>query len=633
MNETIFSNIDQDVNPRDNFYKYATGKWLKNNPQPEGYPVWNVFTKLRNDNLEIIRKIITEADMNNPMSVKINNYYNLIMDMKTRNSLGVTPVMPLINEVMNIENREDLIAHSNNNNIELFFNTHIASDETTYEIEITQSGLGLFNKDYYLVASPENTKVVNAYKKYIHDLFIAFGFDEDFATDAVKTIYKYESLMAPDSYSVEDTQDPVKNHNVMSVDELSVITNFDWNKYLCDLGYTETKKVIVNNPEFCKFACNFLNTLQLRHLKYFYVCNIMNMSSTLVSEKVDDIEFAFNKVMSGSTSKLPLWKRAISRVSGTMPDPIGEIYVEKYFSYNDKFRVTLMINKIKKAFAEILSEQHWMSESTRKHALEKLELMNFKIGYPDKWDDYSQLPVDPSLPLFTNYMNIRKFMFEKDKKEFYNKPIDRSRWFMAAQEVNAYYDPINNEMCFPAGILQYPFFSSTRTDAENFGGIGVVIAHELTHAFDNHGRMYDKNGILNDWWTTEDSAKFVELTQNTINRFNTFEVLPGLCCNGTLTLGENIADFGGLKTAYRACSYSNKNTEEWAQTFFIAYANSWSEVITDEALRTKVNNNEHSPNIARVNGTLPMFDEFYKAFDINESSAMFVEKEKRSKVW
>lgn len=647
MRNTIFENIDSSINPGDDFYKYATGKWLENNPQPAEYPVWNVFTKLDDDNIKKVSDIITQGSDDSVISKKIHEYYNIIMNYDRRNNESIAPALQFISEHVYFSNcnnatNRDYIIDTAKYNIELFFNTGLTQDSKgsgKYEVCIYQSGLGLGNRDYYMSETPENERIVSAYRTYMMNMFAKYIEDDTNVNDVFLSIWDVENELAKVSYTEEQLQDPILNYNKMSVKELSEETNFDWNTYLCNLGYTETETVIVSNLEFLKVACNLLNTLPVKTLQYIYAWNIMNIASNKLSDDIYDLNFKFSQVFNGATTHVPKWKRAVNMINGTFADPIGQIYVKKYFDIDAKHAVEDIVYCLKESFAEIIKEQTWMSDETKTKALSKLHSMKLKIGYPDKFEDYSDIPISSELSYFDNYMNVRAYLWQKDIKMHYNKDIDKDEWYMSPQTINAYYDCIQNEICFPAGILQYPFFVFNRRIEANYGAIGTIIAHEMTHAFDNHGRLYDENGVLTDWWTKDDSEKFNTLIENTRTHFDNIEVLPGLNCNGSLTLGENIADFGGLKIAYRAAKklmheiYSKDSLEFANKVFFIAYANNWSEVTTDEMIRTQTITNEHSINKIRVNGTLPMFDTWYDVFNVTETDELFVNESKRAQIW
>lgn len=644
MDNSIFDNMDLNVNPGNDFYKYATNNWVNNNPQPEWYPVWNTFVKLCDINNDRIKDIITNVDETSIISKKINMLYNIIMNWDKRNHDGITPLLYYKDIIYkSLKTNKDIIWDSAKMNMEIFFSTTLGADSKgsgKYEVYIYESGLNLMNKDYYLEDTEDNNRIINAYKIYLSDMFLNFNFDSNEINDIVNSIYNTEKEIAPICYSNEEIQDPEKNYNRYTINELTKLTNFDWKKYLSLLGYDNTEEVIVNNIEYLKYICNKIINLDIKILQHIYFLNYINLSANLLDERTEKIAFTYNKVFTGAKVMASKEKRATNKVSNIFSDQIGELYIKKYFSEESKKDVINIINNLKNSFYNIVKEQSWMSEETKEKALDKLNSINFKIGYPNKQLNFDDIEIDDNYTYLYNMMKIREYMHKKYKERYYNKDIDRDEWYMSSQSVNAYYDPINNEICFPAGILQYPYYDINRNIEENYGGIGCIIAHEMTHSLDNHGRLYDKNGILGDWWKEEDSIKFNNLTKNTINRFNNLEALPGLHCNGTLTLGENIADFGGIKISYNALfnilskqNISNDDIKKRMKTFFIAYANDFAGVTTEESIKTMVSNNEHTIDSLRINGTLPMFNNWYEIFNINENVSLYLDKEKRAKIW
>lgn len=638
----ILDNINENINPCDDFYNYATGNWIKNNPQPDEYPTWNVFTKIEEDNIDRIRDIITSSKTDSSViNHKINDCYNIIMNYDKRNKDGKKPLISYINKhVNNLKTNMDVILESARNNIEMFFDTGLQPDSKgsgKYEVAIYQDGLGLGNKDYYLKDTAENKKYMNAYSQYIIDLYEYLYNDNNIALMENNKILSIENLLAPSSYSVEELQDPILNYNRISVNELSEKTCFNWRLYLDTLGYTETNEVIVSNIEFLKRACKLLLTLDTSYLKTFYEWQVINIAATKLDDKIYDLVFKYSQVFTGAKVQYPKEKRAINKINNAFSEVIGQIYVKKYFNEDSKNDVINIIENLKASFETIINSQTWMSNETKEKALDKLHAMKLKIGYPDKFEDFSDIPIDINLTYFENSLNIREYFRKKNMEKHYNKEIDYNEWYMDPQTINAYYDCIQNEICFPAGILQYPFYDTNRDPEYNYGAIGTIIAHEMTHAFDNHGRHYDKHGILNDWWTESDSNKFNELTDITKERFNNLEALPGLKCDGSLTLGENIADYGGLKIAYYACKNIMKHgigtTKNWEHKFFLAYANNWSEITTDEAIKNLVANNEHTINRLRVNGTLPMFTPWIDYYNVKKANKLYLDIDKRAKIW
>ena len=459
----ILDNINENINPCDDFYNYATGNWIKNNPQPDEYPTWNVFTKIEEDNIDRIRDIITSSKTDSSViNHKINDCYNIIMNYDKRNKDGKKPLISYINEhVNNLKTNMDVILESARNNIEMFFDTGLQPDSKgsgKYEVAIYQDGLGLGNKDYYLKDTAENKKYMNAYSQYIIDLYEYLYNDNNIALMENNKILSIENLLAPSSYSVEELQDPILNYNRISVNELSEKTCFDWRLYLDTLGYTETNEVIVSNIEFLKRACKLLLTLDTSYLKTFYEWQVINIAATKLDDKIYDLVFKYSQVFTGAKVQYPKEKRAINKINSVFSEVIGQIYVKKYFNEDSKNDVINIIENLKTSFETIINSQTWMSNETKEKALDKLHAMKLKIGYPDKFEDFSDIPIDINLTYFENSLNIQEYFRKKNMEKHYNKEIDYNEWYMDPQTINAYYDCIQNEICFPAGILQYIHF-------------------------------------------------------------------------------------------------------------------------------------------------------------------------------
>lgn len=641
---SIFDNITEECNPGKDFYKFATGKWIDFNPQPDEYPCWCNFTKLDDVNINKINDIILNPD-DSILSQKMNKLYNIVMNYNRRNAEGLEPLKKYINEkIYPIATYEEFYKFIATEHCPLLFSLFIdidSKDSNMHILSLWQGGLSLGNKEYYISKDPEKVKIKEAFKTYLKDMLIYYGYSEKEAIQKVKWVMRFETKMARVSYSIEDQQEPSLNYNKMSVDDLSELTHFDWQQFLVDYGYDETTEINVSQIDPIKKACKLLALTPLEELKDYLEIMMISAADTSLDDKCYDIYFAYNQVITGAKEQTPKWKRAVNVVDSICSDIIGQIYVQRYFSENDKEVCEDMVNRLKQSFKNIIQEQSWMSDEAKTLAVKKLDSMRMKIGYPNKFEDLSGLPVDETLSYYDNLERITKFFFEFDKKLHYNKPVDKDEWHMSPQCVNAYYSQDNNEIVFPAAILQSPFFNANVDPVLNFGAIGVIIGHEMTHGFDNHGRQFDVNGNMFDWWTDEDVDKFNELTKNTEEHFNNLDVLPGLKCNGKLTLSENLADYGGIKIAYNALknyieekgdSYSS-DKYTWQQRFFIAYANVWAGVNTDENIRIANDNNEHSAMHMRVNGILPMFNPWYEAFNINESNELYTEPEKRARIW
>lgn len=635
--------IDNSIKPGDDFFKYATGKWLDKNPQPKEYPVWQTFTKLSDDNIHRIYDIIINPD-DSVLSKKINNYYKLLINAEQRNKLGNKPVLDYINNhIKPLKNNKEVYEFMAKMHMPMLFSIFISIDDKhndTYILRSWQGGLSLGNKDYYISKTPDNKKICNAFKTYVISVFKYFGISASEAIARYNFIWKLENKIAKVSYSIEEEQEPSLNYHIYTVEELSKILKFDIKHYLNVYGYDNTDIINVSQIEPLQKAIKILKKLTLPELRWLLEYDIMTSSMTMLDDEAYDIYFNFSKVFSGATEKKPLWKRAVNTINSICDEPIGQLYIQRYFNKDSKEDVLNLVHSLIKSYYNIIEEQTWLSNETKQLALKKLNNMRVKIGYPDKFLDYTEIPIDSNLSIFENSINLEPFFFNINKELHYNKPVDPDEWGMSPQTVNAYFSPPMNEIVFPAAILQPPFYGINATIQENFGAIGAVIGHEMTHGFDNHGRQYNINGQYEEWWTDKDIEEFNKLTNITKEHFNNIEVLPGLKCNGSLTLGENLADYGGVKIAYNALQtyihekcIDSRAAKKMVQEFFISYAVTWAGINTEESIKQKTLNNEHSVNYIRVNGTLQMFTPWYEAFDITEKDALYIAPESRAKIW
>jgi len=628
--------MDLTVNPGDDFYKYATGHWVDyNKPKPE-YPSWGVFNVLTEKNIKRIEKIIKNPD-DSIMGRKINDFYNICLNWDKRNADGYAPLIEYLNKnVYSLNNREDIFNWCAENHSLPFFHMYIGIDQENAdmnEVCISQAGLSLGNKDYYLLTDKENKKIIRAWKKYCISLYMAIGLSKEDAIAKYKTIWKIEKSMAKRSMSVEDRRNPELNYHKKNVSTLCRQYNFDFDTLLKKYGYTDTNKVIVRQEKPVKFGCKLMNELSLDDLKTIIEWQLIDFASNHLSDEFDKISFKFAKVMSGVKKRMNKKKIAVNVTNGMFGDAIGQIYAKKYFGSKEKTDVLYMISNLQDSFKEIISEKEWLSDETKQKAFDKIDSLRIKIGYPNKIEDFSDCPVDKNKTYFENCIALHEYFIQKDTEKNYNKPVDKDEWYMYPHDINAYYNATTNEICFPAGILQAPFYDFKQSSAKNYGGIGVIIGHEMTHGYDNHGRQFDLTGNHKVWWKEDEISKFEELTYNTKEHFNSLDVLPGLKCNGSLTLGENLADYGGLKIAYNTCKKFTTMPEGWEKEFFISYALAWAGTTTEELVRNQTMNDPHSVKYMRVNGTLPMFDAWYEVFSITDKDALYVEPDKRAKIW
>ena len=646
-----YSNMDLTVRPGDDFFRYATGNWIQNNPQPPIFPSWGSFVKLDDDNTKQIAELIQgiAAEQHEPGTVaqKIADLYNLMMDTERLNKEGFSAIQPFVDKINAISSREELLKMMATEHRNLLFGIGICPDEKNsnfYIIGVGQGGLSLGNRDYYLSDDPELVKVREAFKEHVVNVYKLTGATEEVAQAKMENLLKYETQIAEVSFSIEELRDPEKNYHKMSVAEASELCKFEWDTYFKNYGYDQTTEIDLGQPAPVAKACEILMTAPLEDLKsIFEWCRISGYCSYISDEFVEE-NFRFNQKLTGVQEQLPRWRRAVYLVDGLMDDAVGQMYVEKYFPAESKQRMLDLVHNLQTVLGERIKAQTWMSEATKQAALEKLGALRIKIGYPDKWEDISGLTVDPKLTLVENIYRIGKFYWNLRKEKRYNKPVDKDEWHVAAQTVNAFYSSTRNEICFPAGILQPPFFSKDFDDAVNYGAIGVVIGHEMTHGFDDQGRKFDKEGNLRQWWADADIEAFKASTDQMATYFNSLWVIPDeLHCNGRLCLGENIADHGGLNISFQALQLArqqgsktymgDENGFTSEQRFFLSFANVWAGVCTVEILRLLTQNDEHPANFLRVNGGLAQCEEWYKAFDIKEGDKLYVAPSDRVNIW
>ena len=648
------ANLDQSVRPADDFYQFACGGWMKNNPLPAAYSRYGSFDKLGENNNKRINAILDELKNANyeagSVERKLSDLYKLAIDSVRRNKEGVSPLMPIIERMEKAKNVEQLfdiqLSLAKYGNDE-FFVSYYGTDRKNSKqniLNIRQGGLTLRQKSYYLDEDEATTAIREAYKKHIVRMFTLFGFSEKAAQQKMQNIMKLETTLAKASKAPAELRDPEANyHRVSRADFNGRYPNVKLDRQLAASGIDKkyVEELVVGQPEFMDAANGLIGSLTADEYRdYMEWGQIMDGVSYLSDDVIAANFDFFGKTMSGRKEDYPLWKRATQQVEGVMGQALGKIYVEKYFPASSKERMVTLVKNLQKALSERIDEQDWMSQETKKNAQEKLGTFYVKIGYPDKWDDISGLSIDPEKSYYDNMLECSRFWqaFMLDKT--LGKPVDRDQWGMTPQTVNAYYNPTTNEICFPAGILQPPFFDASADDAFNYGAIGVVIGHEMTHGFDDSGRNYDKDGNMKDWWTNEDAKKFNEKADLCDNFFSAIKVLPDLNANGRFTLGENLADHGGLQVAYTAFKNATKNSKPADkdgytadQRFFMAYAGVWAGNITDEEIRNRTKSDPHSLGRWRVNGALPHIDAWYEAFGVKEGDKLYLPKSERLELW
>ena len=643
------NNFDESIARNDDFYQWATGGWQKNNPLKPEYSRYGSFDVLRENNEIRINELFgemakTETEFGS-VEQKIADLYKMGLDEERLNAEGAEPIRQALDYILSINSREELIskiAQLHIDGVGAFFYSYPAADLEDSNMTILymeQGGLGMGNRDYY--TDEKNAEIKAGYRTYLSKIFALAGVEGDIEK-LVDNVMAVEDRLAAKHWTNVECRDIVKGYNPYTYEAFKAqYKGVDWDAYFRAMGVRKIEKIVVSQPSSFSNTLATLKSASLDELRAYVASHYISAAASYLSEDfaVASFEF-FGKVMSGTEEIRPRWKRAMSVPNSVLSEAVGQMYVAKYFPESDKARVETMVANIQKAFSKHIEALDWMGEATKAKAQEKLAAFTVKIGYPNKWKDYTTLKVDPAKSYWANVVEANRW-YTMDEMSEVGKPVDREKWLMSPQTVNAYYMPTTNEICFPAAILQPPFYNPNADDAVNYGAIGVVIAHEMTHGFDDQGSQFDKDGNMSDWWTAEDRAAFEKKTQVLVDQFNAIEILPGLYADGKFSLGENIADQGGLRLAFTGLTDyawaegrpANIDGFTGEQRFYIGYATLWAQNITDKEKENLTKNDVHSLGRNRVNATLRNIQSWYDAFNVTEKDAMYMPVNERVIIW
>ena len=648
------ANMNLSVKPGNDFYEYAIGGWRKAHPLDAEHARNGSFTDLDEMNqkriLELIQEYSSKPQAQGTLGQKIGSLYNLAMDSVRRNREGAAPIQPVLKKIADIQNRRDyqlVTSQLDARGIScMMFGMGVGADQKDAAnnlVGIGQGGLGLGERDYYLSDDAQVKGVRDAYVKFLTTILTLAGNDAATAQKKAEATMRIETRIAKSSYSQVQLRDIQANYHKITYNQLvNDYPGIDWGNLFLAQGFPPFSHIDVGQPEPIREVEKILAEESLDDLKAYAEAHAVSSAAGKLDDKFRAAEFEFGSVLSGAQQDRPRWKRATALVSNVLGEPIGKLYVEKYFPESSKQHMVRLVKNLQTALAQRIDEATWMSPATKEQAKDKLSNFIVKVGYPDTWRDFSGLQIDEKLSLFENMCNVSEFLSHDYINRKVNKPVDKAEWQMTPQTVNAYYNPTTNEICFPAAILQPPFFDPNADDAVNYGGIGGVIGHEMSHGFDDQGSQFDKYGNQNDWWTAADKKNFEARTKVLVDFFSSVEALPGKKINGKLTLGENIGDNGGLNIAFRALQNDlkanpalNKTIDGFTpeQRFFLSWATVWAGNARPEFIDRQIKTDPHSPAEARVNAALPQIDAWYKAFNVKKGDKLFLDKKKRAHIW
>ena len=646
--------IDPAIPAGTDFYGHVNKRWMDQHPLTAEHARYGKFNILSDSSEARVKQIVLNLAATNPqpgtVAFKVSTIYNQAMDSARRNAEGAKPILADLKRIENTphEGMEDLFLWMHGNYASPFFQagpTEDLANSNVYAMYVSGGGIGLGDRDYYLSNDKRNKEVREAYKKLIVKQMMNAGYKKKDANRIMNNVMKIETALADSTWTREESRNIPAMYNPRTFAQLKqMYPAVNWDRFFIEtMGIPSPEQVIVTEINTVKQANNLMASLTDREIKDYYLWKYVSQAAGMLSDDFTNAAFDFSKVMSGVQQQRPRWKRALGATEGAMGEAVGQLYVEKYFPQSSKEYMIGLVENLRTALGKHILHLEWMSDDTKLKALEKLNSFTVKIGYPDKWKDYSTMEIDPSLSYYENMHNVSMW-HQRDTYSKWGKPVDRTEWGMTPQTVNAYYNPMANEIVFPAAILQAPFFDPEASDAENYGGIGVVIGHEMTHGFDDQGKNFDAKGNMTNWWTDEDAQAFAALTKGLGEQFDAVEVLPGLHANGTYTMGENIADQGGLRVAMTAFLDAQKKkgvdvaTEKIEgfsplQVFYLNYANLWGQNIRDEEIRSLTSGDVHSLGRNRVNVTLRNLAPFFEAFSIIEGQPMFRPESERVVIW
>ena len=642
-------NMDTDVRPGNDFRLYAAGKWIESHPLDAEHTSNGAFTDLYDRNEKQIQELIGQfastPQKKGTLGYKIGTLYNLMMDSVRLNNDGYAPIMPALQRVRDIKDVKEYqrvtaeLHRKGSGN--MMFGIGVGSDMRQADqnlVYIAQGGLGLGTPEYYLNNDPQTKKIREAYQEYYKTLFTLVGYDAQTAEKKVQNIMAIEERIAKESYDKVKQRDINANYHKMSYAQLlRDFPGIDWTTIFWVSGFPSFDYVDMGQPEPLHEVERILADTPLENLKDYAEGRVINSAASILSDNFREAAFTFSSIMSGQKADKPRWKRATGLVNSVMSDAIGQMYCEKYFPQSSKQRMLDIVGNLQTALSQRINEATWMSAETKQQAQDKLSNFIVKIGYPDKWRDYTALEVSDTLSLYENLCNINEFFTLDELRKKVGKPVDKTEWLMSPQTINAYYNPPTNEICFPAGILQPPFFDPQSDDALNYGAIGAVIGHEMSHGFDDQGCQFDKTGNQRNWWTEADKTAYTKRTKVLEEYFGSIEMVNGKKINGKLTLGENIGDNGGLNIALRAMHNAKVDGVIDGQTadqrFFLSWARIWAGNARPEFVEMLLTIDVHSPAEARINGALPHIDAWYTAFNIKKSDKLYIPKSKRARIW